>query len=84
MSRNHHRRWSGSLWRWSRHWLAMHPHCAIQGPGCTGKATTVDHIVPLSKGGPVADVNNWRPACAHCNYSRQDSTTDPPLSERWR
>ncbi|MCV7221535.1 HNH endonuclease [Mycolicibacterium elephantis] len=38
-------------------------------PGCTGQASTWDHVVPVSKGGGHGRLN-VRPACAHCNYSR--------------
>ncbi len=45
--------------------LAGHPVCAI----CrTRVATTVDHIVPVSLGGPELDPANCRPACGPCNY----------------
>lgn len=43
--------------------------CEIQRPGCTRMATTVDHILPLSKGG-TADLGNLRAACGHCNFGR--------------
>ena len=46
--------------------LAEHPPCAIAGPKCTGRATTVDHIVPRAGGGDNS-MANLRPACWHCN-----------------
>lgn len=38
-------------------------------------ATTADHLIPRSKGGPDTLVN-LRPAHASCNYSRQDMDLD--------
>jgi 5-methylcytosine-specific restriction endonuclease McrA len=43
--------------------------CQLRLPGCTGVSTTLDHIVPLSRGG-TNQPSNVRGACAHCNYSR--------------
>lgn len=43
--------------------------CQIRRPGCTGHATTVDHIQPHSLGG-TDTMDNLRAACAYCNYSR--------------
>jgi 5-methylcytosine-specific restriction endonuclease McrA len=43
--------------------------CRIGGPGCTIRATTVDHIVPLALGGARLDPANLRAACGHCNTS---------------
>jgi 5-methylcytosine-specific restriction endonuclease McrA len=40
--------------------------CQIQAPGCSGTATTVDHIVPLVMGGSHHPTN-LRAACYHCN-----------------
>lgn len=36
---------------------------------CGGTATTADHIVPRSAGGPDT-LANLQAACAACNYSR--------------
>lgn len=38
------------------------------GRVCGRPATTVDHIVPQSKGGAVYDLANLRAACADCNF----------------
>ncbi|WP_163902246.1 HNH endonuclease [Mycolicibacterium pulveris] len=43
--------------------------CQLRLPGCTGRASTWDHIVAVSKGGGHGR-GNVRPACAHCNSSR--------------
>jgi 5-methylcytosine-specific restriction endonuclease McrA len=46
--------------------------CQINGPGCRGKATQVDHIAPLSEGGARLDATNLRAACSTCNAGRQN------------
>ena len=38
---------------------------------CGNEATTVDHIIPLAKGG-TDDEWNLAGACKRCNYSKQD------------
>lgn len=40
--------------------------CQVRLPGCVGKATHVDHIIP---GGPN-ELTNLRAACAPCNIRR--------------
>lgn len=37
--------------------------------GCEERATTVDHVVPLSQGGSLLDPSNLRAACAAHNAS---------------
>lgn len=44
--------------------------CQIRMPGCTGTATTGDHIVPKARGG-TDDPDNVQAACHHCNSSKQ-------------
>ena len=41
--------------------------CQIRSPACTKKATQVDHIVPVRKGGARYDPANLRAACRPCN-----------------
>lgn len=43
-----------------------HRQCQIGGPGCAGKATEVDHILPVSEGG-TDDLANLRAVCAPCH-----------------
>jgi 5-methylcytosine-specific restriction endonuclease McrA len=60
---------------YDRAWRAVRPiilardehWCQIQGAGCTGIATEVDHINPLATGGARLDPTNLRAACRHCN-----------------
>jgi 5-methylcytosine-specific restriction endonuclease McrA len=50
--------------------------CQLQYPGCTGRATHVDHVTPRRYGG-TDHPDNLRAACARCNLRRGDGT-DPP------
>jgi 5-methylcytosine-specific restriction endonuclease McrA len=58
--------------------------CQIRGPRCLGRATQVDHIVPVNRAN-LCDPSNCRAACATCNASkagadrayRQRGVTDP-------
>lgn len=53
--------------------LVEEPVCWLRLPGCTYKATTVDHIIPVKAAPELSLVrSNLRGACAHCNYVRQD------------
>jgi hypothetical protein len=40
---------------------------------CLGLASTVDHIIPLSLGGPRGDLRNQVPACARCNKRKRST-----------
>jgi 5-methylcytosine-specific restriction protein A len=65
--------------------------CQINRPGCTGRATQVDHIVPINEGGAWWDRTNLRAACAHCNIGRGEGNGNLqrrrhqpiPPSRRW-
>lgn len=58
--------------------------CAIRRPGCTGQATTVDHILPMSRGGAPLDPANLQAACRHCNTSKgAEITQGGRLQRRW-
>jgi len=52
---------------------------------CGGVATTVDHVLPVSRGGAQYDPLNCRAACARCNYSKGARVPDPPSrsSREW-
>lgn len=62
--------------RWCRKLGAWVPHCQIRGPGCTHRATHVDHVVSPLEGGSWFDPPNLRAACASCN-KRKGSRRDP-------
>ena len=55
------------------------PVCWLNLPGCTKRATTKDHVVPVDLGGDDS-MDNLRPACNKCNGKRQNlaiSGVDP-------
>lgn len=45
--------------------------CWLALPGCTKRATTKDHVIPVDHGGTDA-IENLRPACGHCNSTRRN------------
>lgn len=49
--------------------------------GCETRATTVDHVVPLSLGGALLDPANLRAACAAHNASAGASLPRVPARE---
>lgn len=49
--------------------------CHLAGPMCKGKATTADHLVTRSAGGPDT-IANVRPACLPCNQARSNLPLD--------
>ena len=52
-----------------------HHRCRIQIPGrCTTKATCVDHIVPVERGGARLDPTNLQAACRPCNEHKARTT----------
>jgi len=63
----------GSAWqRLSARVLARDGHqCQLRRSGCTGTATTVDHIFPKSKGGTDHE-SNLVAACRPCNSGKRD------------
>jgi 5-methylcytosine-specific restriction endonuclease McrA len=44
-------------------------------------ATTVDHIIPVAKGG-TDDLDNLVAACKRCNFSKQDKMPDEFMLRR--
>jgi 5-methylcytosine-specific restriction endonuclease McrA len=51
--------------------LAARPICELRLPGCTIRATQIDHVIPLSRwpGGRYVETN-CRPSCWNCNNMR--------------
>jgi 5-methylcytosine-specific restriction endonuclease McrA len=54
--------------------------CQIRGPRCTGRATTVDHIVALTDGG-THDRWNLRGSCWRCNSAGGAAITNRRRAE---
>lgn len=42
---------------------------------------TIDHIIPISKGGPVFDLTNIKIACGKCNNKKADSINWRPTNQ---
>jgi 5-methylcytosine-specific restriction endonuclease McrA len=60
--------------------------CQIRMPGCKGRATAADHIVPWLDGGAWLAPENLRAACGSCNSARANKNrgnrkTLPPSRE---
>jgi len=47
--------------------------CYICGNLLTSKSATMEHIIPISKGGIWNDIDNVKPACYRCNHKKSDS-----------
>jgi 5-methylcytosine-specific restriction endonuclease McrA len=65
------RRYSTARWqRLRKAVLAHYGHmCQIQGPHCTGYATTVHHLIPSSQAPHLFwEPSNLAAACWRCNY----------------
>ena len=56
-----HRRWREAVLRRDRF------VCRLRLPGCTGRATEADHVVPVAEGGACYDPANGQGACASCH-----------------
>ena len=46
--------------------------CQLRFSRCTGIATTLDHIIPVSRGGNDS-LDNLRAACSSCNQAKGNS-----------
>jgi 5-methylcytosine-specific restriction endonuclease McrA len=56
----------------------VYPHvCWRCGIDLEGTAWELDHVVPLSKGGPGFDLDNTRLSCRTCNRSRGNRPDTP-------
>jgi 5-methylcytosine-specific restriction endonuclease McrA len=65
------RRYSTARWQKLRRAVLAHYGyvCQIEGPRCTGYATTVHHLVPSSQGAHLFwEPSNLVAACRRCNY----------------
>jgi 5-methylcytosine-specific restriction enzyme A len=47
--------------------------CTLELPGCGGRATEADHIIPRRYGGGD-ELSNLRAACRSCNARRSDGS----------
>ena len=56
--------------------------CGICGKPVRFKKLTIDHKVPLSKGGTNA-LNNLQLACGTCNQAKQNFTEEEFLEKLW-
>lgn len=64
--------------QWSRRGVLIRDgyQCALQVPGvCTKVATTVDHVLPVSRGGTSIWLNSVA-ACFSCNNYKDDRTPE--------
>lgn len=71
-----HRRIRGTqAWRkLSKQVCTEEPTCWLRLPGCTGRSTTGDHIIPMCVRPDLALVrSNVRGACKPCNDLRRDT-----------
>lgn len=57
----------------------MHKMRLVQGQPTRRLDATIDHIVPISKGGAEYNVWNMILACYHCNNTKGDSDWTPRL-----
>lgn len=60
--------------------------CQIRRPGCTVRATQVDHIVGLEQGGAPYDPRNLRASCRSCNVGKGNAdrrSSRPRPSREW-
>ena len=57
--------------------------CQLRGPGCTIKATDVDHVVACRDGGAWYDPSNLRAACRQCNSRRARREVKRNPSREW-
>jgi 5-methylcytosine-specific restriction endonuclease McrA len=46
-------------------------------------ADTIDHLLPISKGGSLLDKNNLKPAHFSCNSARGNGNRRMPQSREW-
>jgi 5-methylcytosine-specific restriction endonuclease McrA len=73
-----------SLWKRTRKAVLERDgyRCRLELSGCTTRATTVDHVTPLSQGGRPYDPTNLVAACRHCNTSKADLSVKSVFQRR--
>ena len=55
----------------SKQVCAAEPTCWLRLPGCSGRSTAVDHIIPVEQAPHLRFVrSNCKGACLHCNSAR--------------
>ena len=57
--------------------------CSICGDPISENNFTIDHIIPLSKGG-TDDISNLQPVCRTCNQIKNNSTQEELLDKIWQ
>ena len=73
MATTRHGKIYGSAWRRMRQMILARDSFTCQY--CMAPATTVDHVVPVSKGGEILNPENLVAACVSCNSRKQDKPT---------
>ena len=73
MATTRHGKIYGSAWRRMRQMILARDSFTCQY--CMAPATTVDHVVPVSKGGEILNPENLVAACVSCNSRKQDKAS---------
>jgi len=72
-----------NTWEWrklSNRVIREEPTCRIRLPGCTGKSTTTDHIIPRWLRPDLTMVrSNLRGACRQCNSALGNKMRAPAI-----
>jgi len=69
----------GRAWRKTRAQILSRDNNECQY--CGAQATTVDHVIPVAKGG-TDESSNLAAACNRCNYSKHDKDVETFMIER--
>ena len=62
-------------------WKKRYP-CYICKAPFSFKELTLEHLIPISRGGAARDIRNIDVACATCNNVKNDKTIDEIMVER--
>lgn len=52
-----------------------YPYCEYCHIGLNSYEVSLDHKIPISKGGPADNPNNWAICCKDCNYLKGSKTS---------